>query len=78
MLDQIFWYAIRAWLFLQVPDYYEVIKEPMDFGTMRKNINKGVYVTLNLFEVIPAPAVLPLLALQWCQKVDWLDIFMVQ
>jgi hypothetical protein len=27
-----------------------VIKEPMDFGTMRKKINKGVYVTLNLFE----------------------------
>jgi hypothetical protein len=22
----------------------------MDFGTMRKKINKGVYVTLNLFE----------------------------
>jgi hypothetical protein len=36
----------------------------MDFGTMRKKINKGVYVTLNLFEVIPVPAVLPLLALQ--------------
>ncbi|CAM6041177.1 unnamed protein product [Sphagnum compactum] len=33
-----------------VPDYYEVIKEPMDFGTMCKKINKGVYVTLNLFE----------------------------
>ncbi|CAM6016746.1 unnamed protein product [Sphagnum balticum] len=33
-----------------VPDYYDVIKEPMDFGTMRRKIIKGAYVTLSLFE----------------------------
>lgn len=35
----------------QVPDYYDVIKDPMDFGTMYKKISKGVYQTLALFEV---------------------------
>ncbi|KAG0578033.1 hypothetical protein KC19_5G199600 [Ceratodon purpureus] len=33
-----------------VPDYYDVIKEPMDFGTMYKKISKGIYYTLSLFE----------------------------
>ncbi|CAK9865172.1 unnamed protein product [Sphagnum jensenii] len=33
-----------------VPDYYDVIKEPMDFGTMRRKIIKGAYVTSSLFE----------------------------
>ncbi|KAL2635148.1 hypothetical protein R1flu_006627 [Riccia fluitans] len=34
----------------QVPDYYDVIKEPMDFGTMRKKINKGSYTSVEVFE----------------------------
>ncbi|KAL3692799.1 hypothetical protein R1sor_006450 [Riccia sorocarpa] len=34
----------------QVPDYYDVLKEPMDFGTMRKKVNKGSYTTVETFE----------------------------
>ncbi|OAE28815.1 hypothetical protein AXG93_3096s1290 [Marchantia polymorpha subsp. ruderalis] len=37
----------------QVPDYYDVIKDPMDFGTMRKKINKNAYSTMESFEVGP-------------------------
>ncbi|MCO5592952.1 hypothetical protein L7F22_046956 [Adiantum nelumboides] len=34
----------------EVPDYYDVIKEPMDFGTMRKRISSNFYNSLELFE----------------------------
>ncbi|KAH7330864.1 hypothetical protein KP509_20G005700 [Ceratopteris richardii] len=34
----------------EVPDYYDVIKEPMDFGTMRKRISSNFYTNLDLFE----------------------------
>lgn len=34
----------------EVPDYYDVIKEPMDFGTIRKRISSGFYTSLELFE----------------------------
>ncbi|KAI5079950.1 hypothetical protein GOP47_0005429 [Adiantum capillus-veneris] len=34
----------------EVPDYYDVIKEPMDFGTMRKRISANFYTSLGLFE----------------------------
>ncbi|OAE22074.1 hypothetical protein AXG93_4111s1000 [Marchantia polymorpha subsp. ruderalis] len=37
----------------QVPDYYDFIKDPMDFGTMRKKINKNAYSTMESFEVGP-------------------------
>ncbi|XP_050295033.1 bromodomain adjacent to zinc finger domain protein 1A isoform X2 [Anthonomus grandis grandis] len=39
----------NAWPFLrpvqqkEVPDYYEIIKEPMDFGTIKYNLNMGKY-----------------------------------
>ncbi|GAB5362393.1 hypothetical protein AAMO2058_000792900 [Amorphochlora amoebiformis] len=33
-----------------VPQYYKVIKEPMDFGTMLQNINQGKYKTLEEFD----------------------------
>lgn len=34
----------------EVPDYYDFIKFPMDFGTMRKKITDGAYASLELFQ----------------------------
>eukprot|EP01102_Stenamoeba_stenopodia_P004808 TRINITY_DN1517_c0_g1_i1.p1 TRINITY_DN1517_c0_g1~~TRINITY_DN1517_c0_g1_i1.p1 ORF type:complete len:1000 (-),score=289.72 TRINITY_DN1517_c0_g1_i1:35-3034(-) len=33
-----------------VPDYYQIIKNPMDFSTLRSNLNNGDYGTLEAFE----------------------------
>ncbi|XP_022764896.1 bromodomain-containing protein 9-like [Durio zibethinus] len=35
----------------EVEFYYDVIKEPMDFGTIAKKLNEGSYQTLEEFEV---------------------------
>jgi len=35
---------------LGLPDYFEVIKKPMDLGTIRKRLENGVYHTLEEFE----------------------------
>lgn len=35
----------------KVEDYYEIIKEPMDFGTMRAKLHEGMYRSLEQFEV---------------------------
>ncbi|KDO64194.1 hypothetical protein CISIN_1g036733mg, partial [Citrus sinensis] len=35
----------------EVEDYYEIIKEPMDFGTMRAKLHEGMYTSLEQFEV---------------------------
>lgn len=35
---------------LQVPDYYVHIEKPMDFSTMRKQIDNQMYKTLDDFE----------------------------
>lgn len=35
---------------LGLPDYFEVIKKPMDLGTIRKKLENGVYHTLEEFE----------------------------
>ena len=32
-------------------DYYEIIEEPMDFGTMRAKLHEGMYRSLEQFEV---------------------------
>ncbi|KAL6139053.1 hypothetical protein ACLB2K_064330 [Fragaria x ananassa] len=34
----------------EVPDYYELIEEPMDFGTMRAKLHEGNYKNLQEFE----------------------------
>ena len=36
----------------KVPEYHNIIKEPMDFGTMKKRIAVGYYADLSLFEVV--------------------------
>lgn len=38
-------------LFYKVEDYYEIIKEPMDFGTMRAKLHEGMYQSFEQFEV---------------------------
>ncbi|KAH9606784.1 hypothetical protein KSS87_009804 [Heliosperma pusillum] len=35
----------------ELPDYHEVIETPMDFGTVRSNLDRGRYKTLEQFEV---------------------------
>ncbi|XP_027337171.1 bromodomain-containing protein DDB_G0270170-like [Abrus precatorius] len=35
----------------EVEDYYSIIKEPMDFGTMRAKLHEGMYTSLEQFEV---------------------------
>lgn len=37
--------------FLQLPDYFEIIKQPMDFSTVRKKLDNGVYKNLEELEV---------------------------
>ncbi|KAG5248392.1 bromodomain-containing protein [Salix suchowensis] len=34
----------------KVEEYYEIIKEPMDFGTMRAKLHEGMYKSLEQFE----------------------------
>jgi bromodomain-containing protein 7/9 len=42
---------------LQLPDYHDIIKNPMDFGTIRKKLDGdgdgdgGLYISLEQFEV---------------------------
>lgn len=36
----------------QVEGYYETIKNPMDFGTMRAKLQEGLYTSLEQFEVV--------------------------
>lgn len=36
---------------LQLPDYHDIVKHPMDFGTIRKKLDEGLYVCLEQFEV---------------------------
>ena len=35
---------------LGLPDYFEVVKKPMDLGTIRKKLENGVYTRINEFE----------------------------
>ena len=52
---------IKAWVpfpshLLQVPDYFDVIAKPMDFGTMRKKASDGEYDSIDAFEVSRFPS----------------------
>lgn len=38
-------------IFLQLPDYHEIIEHPMDFGTVRKKLDGGLYSNLEELEV---------------------------
>jgi hypothetical protein len=37
--------------FIQLPDYRDIVKHPMDFSTLRKKLDKGAYANLEQFEV---------------------------
>lgn len=39
------------YMFVQLPDYHEVIQDPMDFGTLRNKLSGGAYANLEHFEV---------------------------
>lgn len=36
---------------MQLPDYHEIIANPMDFATVRKKLDGGAYTNLEQFEV---------------------------
>lgn len=38
-------------MLVQLPDYHEIIENPMDFETVRKKLDGGAYTNLELFEV---------------------------
>jgi hypothetical protein len=50
-LMSVLWRAPHAWIFhepvdpvkLNIPDYYEIIKRPMDLGTVKKKLNNNAY-----------------------------------
>ncbi|KAL2344552.1 hypothetical protein Fmac_005837 [Flemingia macrophylla] len=35
----------------ELPDYHDIIKQLMDYGTVRKKLDKGLYPDLEQFEV---------------------------
>lgn len=52
------WKHKDAWIFYEpvdpakfaIPDYYNIIKEPMDLGTLKSNLRQGVYEDPESFE----------------------------
>lgn len=38
-------------LALKVKNYYKIVKQPMDFATMRAKLHENMYTDLNLFKV---------------------------
>lgn len=52
MFLSLFSYGLYCFLlFYKVEGYYEIIEEPMDFGTMRAKLHEGMYKNLEQFEV---------------------------
>lgn len=56
-LMNVLWRAPHAWIFheavdpvkLNIPDYLEIIKKPMDLGTIKKKLNNNAYDTVERF-----------------------------
>jgi Bromodomain len=52
------WKLKEAWIFYEpvdiikcnTPDYYSIIREPMDLGTIKSNLKKGLYDKPEQFE----------------------------
>lgn len=42
---------MNVMVFLQLPDYHDVIEHPMDFGTVRKKLASNAYRFFEQFEV---------------------------
>ena len=46
------WILVDTKLILvQLPDYFEIVENPMDFSTARKKLDEGAYTNLEQFEV---------------------------
>jgi len=54
-MDIIVWLSLLIHSFMElynkVEDYYAIIEEPMDFGTIRAKLHERMYKTLEQFEV---------------------------
>lgn len=46
----LFAFILSVKVCLQLPDYHEIIKNPMDFSTLRKKLESGAYANLEQFE----------------------------
>ena len=46
-----FWFGTEFIIIIQLPDYHDIIEHPMDFGTVRKKLDGGLYSNLEQFEV---------------------------
>jgi hypothetical protein len=52
------WKHKDAWIFYEpvdpikfnIPDYYNIIREPMDLGTLKSNLKQGIYNSPEQFE----------------------------
>lgn len=51
LLEYFLWVGGWKYVWMQLPDYHDVIEHPMDFATVRKKLANGSYPTLEQFEV---------------------------
>ncbi len=52
-----------------VPDYYNVIKKPMDLGTLKQRLHEGYYSTPQQFAEVSKSAVCLACVLTFCYSV---------
>lgn len=59
-------------MYLQLPDYFDIIDHPMDFSTIREKLLNDSYSKLEQFEVcclmflLPVPLLLAVLVFLFC------------